>query len=134
MSSILELVSKQTYKSYLNKSRGMQSQRNPFLTTSQMNCSSREEEETTQTLTVLCQRIWERKEWIESLITPLPKRGNLKQCQNYRTVSRISQTSKAILKVIKTHISTTVEELLAEEHTGFKTGKGQLSNQATVAS
>ena len=50
-------------------------------------------EETTKALTALCQKIWEskewRKEWTRSLELPLPKKGNLRQCQNYRTISLI---------------------------------------------
>ena len=50
---------------------------------------------TTTVLNVKCQKIWEMKEWpkvwTQSLITPLPKKGNLKQCQNYRTISHPSQ-------------------------------------------
>ena len=45
----------------------------------------------TTALTVICQKIWERKkcskEWTQSLVIPLPKKGNLKQYQNYRPIS-----------------------------------------------
>lgn len=36
------------------------------------------EEETPKTPTVLCQRVWECKEWLQSLIIPLLKKGNSK--------------------------------------------------------
>ena len=41
-------------------------------------------EATTTFMTVICQKIWETKEWpkgwTQSLVIPLPKKGNLKQC------------------------------------------------------
>ena len=56
-------------------------------------------EATTIVLTAICQKIWEMKEWLKewtySLVTHLPKKGNLKQYQNYRT---ISHPSKIILR------------------------------------
>ena len=37
-------------------------------------------------LTVICQRIWTTKEWpktwTQSIMLPLPKKGNLKKCQS----------------------------------------------------
>ena len=54
-------------------------------------------EETTIVLTVICQKIWETeewpKEWARSLVIPLPKKGKLEQCQNYRIISLISDPS-----------------------------------------
>ena len=54
-------------------------------------------EATTTVLTAICQRTWEMrdwpKEWTQSLIIPLPKKGNLKQCQNYHTINLISHPS-----------------------------------------
>ena len=45
-------------------------------------------------LTAICKKIWETKEWTQSLVIPLPKKGNLKQCQNCRTTSLVSHPSK----------------------------------------
>ena len=54
-------------------------------------------------LTEICNRIWRTGEWptpwTESLIITLPKKGNLQLCQNYRTISLISHSSKFMLKV-----------------------------------
>ena len=81
-------------------------------------------EATTTVLTATCQKIWETKgwpkEWTQSLIIPLPKKGNLKQCQNYRTISLISHPSKIMLQIILNRLKTKAEELLAEEQAGFR--------------
>ena len=75
-------------------------------------------------LTVLCQKIWETKEWprewTQSLIIPLPKKCNTRKCQNHRTISLISHPSKLMLKVVLNRLKNEAEELLAEEQAGFR--------------
>ena len=55
-------------------------------------------------LTTICNKIWKTGEWptmwTQSLVITLPKKGNLQLCQNYRTISLISHTSKVMLKLI----------------------------------
>lgn len=83
--------------------------------------------ETIDVLTALCQKIWEQKkwptEWTQSLIIPLPKKGNLRQCQNYRTISLISHPSKIMLRILLNRLKTKAEEILAEEQAGFRAGR-----------
>ena len=84
-------------------------------------------DELVTTVTSICQKIWETKqwptEWTQSLIIPLPKKGNLRQCQNYRTISLISHTSKIMLRVILNRLKKEAEEHLAEEQAGFRAGR-----------
>ena len=55
-------------------------------------------------LTSICNKIWQTGKWptpwTQSLDITLPKKGNLQQYQNYRTISLISHPSKVMLKVI----------------------------------
>ena len=55
-------------------------------------------------LTEFCNRIWRTGEWptpwTQSLIITHSKKGNFQLCQNYRTISLISHSSKVMLKVI----------------------------------
>ena len=59
-------------------------------------------------LTEICNRIWRTGKWptpwIQSLIFTLHKKGNLQLCQNYRTISLISHSSKVMLEVILYYI------------------------------
>ena len=61
-------------------------------------------EDVITTLTTICDTIWPTGEWLtpwtQSLVLTLPKKGNLEQCQNYRTISIISHPSKVMLKII----------------------------------
>ena len=59
------------------------------------------------------------KEWKQLLAIPLPKKGNIKQCQNYRTTSLISQPSKMVLWVTFNWLKTRAEDLLEEEQAGL---------------
>ena len=48
-------------------------------------------------LTTICNKIWQTGKWAtlwtQSLVITLPKKGNLQQFQNYRTISLISKAS-----------------------------------------
>ena len=78
-------------------------------------------------LTEICNRIWRTGEWptpwTQSLIITLPKKGNLQLCQNYRTISLISHSSKVMLKVILNRLKPQAEEIIVEEQAGFRAGR-----------
>ena len=78
-------------------------------------------------LTEICDRIWRIGDWPSSwtlsLIITLPKKGNLQLCQNYRTISLISHSSKVMLKVILNRLKPQAEEIIAEEQAGFRAGR-----------
>ena len=57
--------------------------------------------------------------WTQSFVITLPKKGNLPQCQNYRTISLISHPSKVMLKIILNRLKPQAE-IIAEEQAGFK--------------
>ena len=80
--------------------------------------------EVVKALTAVCQWIWEQKkwpkEWMQSLMIPLPKKGNLRQCKNHRMISLISHPSKVMLHIILNHLKSKAEELLSEEQAGFR--------------
>ena len=81
----------------------------------------------TSVITTICQKIWETKQWptdwTQSLIIPLPKKGNLRQCKNHRTISLISHSSKIMLRIILNRLKKEAEEHLAEEQAGFRAGR-----------
>ena len=61
--------------------------------------------------------------WTQSLIITIPKKGSLQLCQNYRTISLISHSSKVMLKVILNRLKPQAEEIIAEEQAGFRAGR-----------
>ena len=76
------------------------------------------------TITELCQQIWDTKEWpdlwTQSLIILIPKKGNLKKCENYRIVSLISHASNILFILIINRLNPMVESILTEEQAGFR--------------
>ena len=83
-------------------------------------------EEVITALTTICNKTWQTGErstpWTQSLVITLPKKGNLQQCQNYRTICLISHPSKVMLKVILNRLKPEAE-IIAEEQAGFRAGR-----------
>jgi len=52
----------------------------------------------------ICVTIWETGKWPDELtfstFIPLPKRSDLKQCENYRTITLVSYASKILLRIM----------------------------------
>ena len=75
----------------------------------------------------ICNKIWLTGEWpttwTQSLVITLPKKGNLQQVQDYRTIGPISQASKVILKILLNRLRPQAKEITAEERTGFRPGR-----------
>ena len=56
----------------------------------------------------ICQQIWKTQqwpqEWKRSVFTLIPKKGNAKECSNYRTIALISHASKVMLKILQARL------------------------------
>ena len=48
----------------------------------------------------ICQQIWKTQQWKRSVFIPIPKKGNAKECADYRTIALISHASKVMLKIL----------------------------------
>ena len=52
----------------------------------------------------ICQQIWKTQQWPQdwkrAVFILIPKKGNAKECSNYRTIVLISQASKVMLKIL----------------------------------
>jgi len=57
---------------------------------------------------------------------PLPKKTDLKRCQNYRTVPLVSHTSKIFLRIILVGIRVKTKTEIADEQARFRQGRGDL--------
>ena len=56
------------------------------------------------------QQIWKTQQWPQhwkrSVFIPTPKKGNAKECSDYRTIAFISHASKEILKILQARLQT----------------------------
>ena len=57
------------------------------------------------------------------MVITLPNKGNLQQCQNYRTISLISHQSKVMWKIILNRLKPQAEKFITEERAGFRVGR-----------
>ena len=68
------------------------------------------------TMPLLCQKIWYKKElpdaWTKSLIITIPKKGNIRKCNNYKTISLISHPSKIMLRIILNRLNQITDYIL----------------------
>ena len=56
----------------------------------------------------ICQQIWKTQQWPQdwkrSVLIPIPKKANAKECSNYCTIGLTSHTSKVILKILQARL------------------------------
>ena len=54
------------------------------------------------------QKIWKTQQWQQdwksSVFIPIPKKGNPKECSNYRTIALISHASKVMCKILQARL------------------------------
>ena len=71
------------------------------------------DEEMVKMITKLCQIVWDTgrwpSDWKKSVFVPIFKKGDPKDCSNYRTIALISHTSKVLLKVLHSRMEGYVE-------------------------
>ena len=64
------------------------------------------------------------QDWKRSVFIPIPKKGNAKECSNYRTIALISHTSKIMLKLLQARLQQYVNHELPDVRAGFRKGRG----------
>ena len=86
-------------------------------------------------LNSICQQIWKPQQWPQdwkrSVFIPIPKKGNPKECLNYRTIALISHARKVMLKILQARFQQYVNHELPDVQAGFRKGRGtrdQISN------
>ena len=59
-------------------------------------------------LHAICQQIWKTQRWPQdwkrSVFIPIPKKGNAKECSNYRTIAHILQASKVMCEIFQARL------------------------------
>ena len=67
-----------------------------------------------------------------SVFIPMPKKGNAKECLNYRTVALISQASKVMLKILQLRLQQYMNLELPDGQAGFSKGRGTRDEVANI--
>ena len=75
----------------------------------------------------ICQQICKTQQWPQdwkkSVFIPIAKKGNPKECSNYRTIALISHTSKVMLKILQAKLQQYVNRELPDVQAGFRKGR-----------
>ena len=66
------------------------------------------------------------------VFNPIPKKGNAKECSNYRTVALISHASKVMLKILQARLQQYVNHELPDVQAGFRKGRGTRDQIANI--
>ena len=84
----------------------------------------------------ICQQIWKTQQWPQdwkrSVFIPIPKKGNPKECSNYRTIALISHTSKVMLKILQARLQQYMNYELTDVQAGFIKGRGTRDQVANI--
>ena len=71
----------------------------------------RPKDDAVKVLHSICQQIWKTQQWSQdwkrSVLIPTPKKGNPKECSNYRTIALISNASRVMVKILQAGFSNT---------------------------
>ena len=84
----------------------------------------------------ICQQIWKTRQWPQdwksSVFIPIPKKGNAKECSNYRTIALISHYSRVMLKILQVRLQQYVNQELPDVQAGFRKGRGTRDQIADI--
>ena len=80
-----------------------------------------------------------KKIWVSFFKTLLkdpkksPKKGNAKECSNYRTIALISHARKGMLKTLQARLQQYVNHELPDVQAGFRKGRGTKDQTANIS-
>ena len=68
----------------------------------------------------------------KSVLIPIPKKGNDKECSNYHTTPFISQASKVMLKILQARLQQHMTRETLDVQAGFRKGRGTRDQIANI--
>ena len=84
----------------------------------------------------ICQQIRKTQQWPwdwkRSVFIPIPKKGNAKECSNYRPIALISHASKVMLKILQARLQQYMNRELPDVQAGFRKGRGTRDQIANI--
>ena len=70
--------------------------------------------------------------WKRSVFIPIPKKGNAKECSNYRTIALISHASKVMIKILQARLQQYMNREFPDVQAGFRKGRGTRDQIANI--
>ena len=82
------------------------------------------------------QQIWKTQQWPQdwkrSVSITIPKKGNAKECSNYRTIALISHASKVMLKILQVMLQQYMNHEPPDIQAGFRKGRESRDQIANI--
>ena len=72
------------------------------------------------------------QDWKRSVLIPIPKKGNAKECSNSCTIALISHASKVMLKILQAKLQQYMNHELPDVQSGFRKGRGTRDQMANI--
>ena len=72
------------------------------------------------------------QDWKRLVVIPIPKKGNAKDCSNYRTIALISYASKVMLKILQAMLQQYMKRKLPDVQAGFGKVRGSRNQMANI--
>ena len=84
----------------------------------------------------ICQQIWKTQQWPQdwkrAVFIPIPKKGNAKECSNYRIIALISHASKVMLKILQARLQQYMNCEPPDVQACFRKGRGTRDQIASI--
>ena len=84
----------------------------------------------------MCQQTRKTQQWPQnwkwSVFLPIAKKGNAKECSNYRTIALISQASKVMLKILQARLQQYMNHEIPDLQAGFRKDRGTRGQIANI--
>ena len=84
----------------------------------------------------ISQQSWKTQQWPQdwerSVFIPVLKKGSVKECSNYCTITLISHARKVMLKILQARLQQYVNQELPDVQAGFRKGRGTRDQIANI--
>ena len=64
------------------------------------------------------------RDWQDAVVVPIPKKGDLKQCDLWHGISMLDVVGKVLGRIVEGRLQVIAEKILPESQSGFKKGCG----------
>jgi len=63
------------------------------------------------------------RDWVNAVLVPIPKKGDLRSCDNWRGIALLDVVGKVVARVLQARLQEVAEEELPESQCGFRKGR-----------
>ena len=63
-------------------------------------------------------------DWVNAQMVPIPKKGNLAECDNWRGIALLDVLGKVVARIIQSRLSSSMDSVLPDSQCGFRKNRG----------